>query len=63
MLPNQASSEIFTLEMDVIVGGAIGYMISWFVLSLWIRVKLRELKKGKTWVWYENHEPEFKKIS
>ena len=46
---------------DVIIGGAIGYMISWFILSLWIRVKLRELKKGKTWVWYETYEPEFKK--
>tara|TARA_B100000767_G_scaffold248125_1_gene248810 strand:- start:598 stop:1206 length:609 start_codon:yes stop_codon:yes gene_type:complete len=48
---------------DVIIGGVIGYMISWFVLSLWIRLKLRELKKGKVWVWYETYDPEFKKIS
>lgn len=46
---------------DVIIGGVIGYMISWFVLSLWIRLKLNELKKGKTWVWYETYKPEFKK--
>lgn len=45
---------------DVIIGGVIGYMISWFVLSLWIRLKIHELKKGKKWVWYETSEPEFK---
>jgi undecaprenyl-diphosphatase len=45
---------------DVIIGGIIGYMISWFVLSLWIRLKIHELKEGKKWVWYETSEPEFK---
>ena len=37
---------------DVIIGGVIGYMISWFVLSLWVRLKIHELKEGKKWVWY-----------
>ena len=34
---------------DVIVGGLIGYFIALTVLTFWGKLKLRELKKGRTW--------------
>jgi len=38
---------------DVLVGGVFGYGIAWLILSLWVILKMRELKRGQTWVWYE----------
>ena len=38
---------------DVLVGGVIGYGIAWLILTLWVILKMRELKRGQTWVWYE----------
>ena len=35
---------------DVIVGGLIGYFIALTVLTFWGKLKLRELKKGRTWI-------------
>lgn len=45
---------------DVIAGAFIGYITSWLVLTLWVILKMRELKKGRTWVWYEDQPPIFK---
>ena len=38
---------------DVLLGGLIGYGMAWLVLTLWVILKMRELKRGQTWVWYE----------
>jgi undecaprenyl-diphosphatase len=38
---------------DVLVGGLIGYGMAWLILTLWVILKMRELKRGQTWVWYE----------
>tara|TARA_B100001741_G_scaffold201524_1_gene166314 strand:- start:357 stop:938 length:582 start_codon:yes stop_codon:yes gene_type:complete len=35
---------------DILVGGLIGYLIALTVLTFWGKVKLREIKKGKTWI-------------
>ena len=45
---------------DVVSGALIGYCISWCVLTLWVILKMRELKRGKTWVWYQKEPPVFK---
>ncbi len=45
---------------DVIIGSMIGYSIAWLILTLWVIIKMRELKRGKTWVWYEDEPPVFK---
>ena len=45
---------------DVIAGAFIGYITSWLALTLWVILKMRELKKGRTWVWYEDQPPIFK---
>ena len=37
---------------DIIFGGLLGYGLAWSVLSLWVIIKMRELKKGKDWVRY-----------
>ena len=26
---------------------------SWIILSIWVVIKMRELKRGRMWVWYE----------
>lgn len=39
---------------DVIFGALYGYGIAWAILSLWVIVKMRELKRGKTWVIYKS---------
>ena len=31
---------------DIIVGASVGYCLSWFVLTLWVILKMRELKRG-----------------
>lgn len=38
---------------DVLLGGLIGYGMAWLILTLWVILKMRELKRGQTWVWYE----------
>lgn len=38
---------------DVIFGGLFGFGMGWLFISLWIIVKMREIKRGKTWVLYE----------
>jgi membrane-associated phospholipid phosphatase len=43
---------------DVLVGGLFGYGMAWLVLTLWVILKMRELKRGQTWVWYEDEHPE-----
>ena len=43
--------------LDVITGSLIGYTISWIIITLWVKIKLYELKKNRTWVWYENENP------
>ena len=45
---------------DVIVGAFIGYCISWLILTFWVILKMRELKRGKTWVWYQKDPPIYK---
>lgn len=42
---------------DVIAGALLGYCLAWVVLSLWVIIKMRELKRGQTWVWYEEDPP------
>ncbi len=39
--------------VDVICGGLFGYGLAWLVLSLWVILKMKEIKRGKTWVLYE----------
>ena len=43
--------------LDIIFGSIIGYVISWTILSLWVIIKMRELKRGRKWVWYAPKEP------
>ena len=38
---------------DVIIGGCIGFFISSSLLILWGKVKLHEIKKGRSWVLIE----------
>ncbi len=38
---------------DVLFGALFGYMIAWGVLTLWVILKMRELKRGRYWVWYD----------
>ena len=42
---------------DVITGALIGYCISWLFLTFWVILKIRELKRNQTWVWYEGDPP------
>ena len=43
--------------LDIISGSIIGYIISWIILSIWVILKMRELKRGKMWVWYASSDP------
>ena len=43
---------------DVIAGALFGYLVAWIVLTFWVILKMRELKRGHTWVWYESDLPE-----
>ena len=45
---------------DVIIGGLLGYFIGWFTITIWVIIKIRELKRGQYWVWYEKDPPIFK---
>ena len=37
---------------DVLFGGLFGYGIAWVVITLWVFLKMRELKRGRSWVQY-----------
>ena len=37
---------------DVLFGGLFGYGIAWLIITLWVFLKMRELKRGRTWVRY-----------
>ena len=37
---------------DVLFGGLFGYGMAWVIITLWIFLKMRELKRGSTWVRY-----------
>ena len=43
--------------LDIIFGAIIGYILSWVILSIWVIIKMRELKRGRMWVWYANETP------
>ena len=43
--------------LDIVFGSIIGYTISWITLSIWVIIKMRELKRGKMWVWYATSKP------
>lgn len=37
---------------DVIGGWLFGYALAWVILSIWVILKIREIKRGRTWVKY-----------
>ena len=43
--------------LDIIFGSLLGYTVSWIILSVWVIIKMRELKRGQMWVWYDNSKP------
>ncbi|MDP6276384.1 MAG: phosphatase PAP2 family protein [Candidatus Marinimicrobia bacterium] len=38
---------------DIFFGGLFGYGMAWVFISLWVILKMREIKRGQTWVLYE----------
>ena len=42
---------------DVLVGGILGYGLAWIILTLWVILKMRELKRGRTWTCYKGQPP------
>jgi len=38
---------------DVVFGGLFGFGIAWGVISLWVIFKMREVKKGRRWPFYD----------
>ena len=43
--------------LDILFGALTGYVLSWVVLSFWVIIKMRELKRGRMWVWYASNTP------
>jgi len=43
--------------LDILFGSIMGYIFSWIILSIWVIIKMRELKRGKMWVWYATSHP------
>ncbi len=37
---------------DVIGGWLFGYALAWAILSIWVILKIREIKRGRTWINY-----------
>ena len=37
---------------DIFFGSLLGYGLAWIVLTVWVMIKLRNLKAGKNWVKY-----------
>ena len=42
---------------DIIGGALYGYGIAWIILSGWVIIKMRELKRNRTWVMYDSGKP------
>ena len=38
---------------DVLFGGLYGYGIAWLFITIWVLIKMRELKRGRAWIQYE----------
>ena len=38
---------------DIIFGGLYGYGIAWLFITIWVTIKMRELKRGRTWIQYK----------
>lgn len=38
--------------LDVIGGWMFGFIIAWIVISLWVFIKIRGMKRGRTWIKY-----------
>ena len=38
---------------DIIFGGLYGYGIAWLFITIWVTIKMRELKRGRTWIQYQ----------
>lgn len=38
---------------DIFFGALFGYGSAWMILSFWVMIKMKEIKKGRDWVWYE----------
>lgn len=47
---------------DILFGALIGYIISWSLLTTWNNIRIKELIKGNSWVWYETPNLKFKKL-
>lgn len=37
---------------DVLGGWLFGYAVAWGILSIWVILKIREMKRGRTWIKY-----------
>ena len=38
---------------DVLIGGIVGYSISWIIINAWVELKLKMFKRNHLWVWRE----------
>ena len=38
---------------DVLIGGIVGYSISWIIINAWVELKLKMFKRNHLWVWHE----------
>ena len=38
---------------DVLIGGVIGYSISWLIINTWVELKLKMFERNQLWVWHE----------
>jgi len=41
---------------DILAGGITGYTLAWGAITLWVVIKMRELKRGQFWVWYDTSD-------
>jgi undecaprenyl-diphosphatase len=37
---------------DVLGGWLLGFVMAWIIITIWVFIKIRETKRGKTWVKY-----------
>ena len=38
---------------DVLIGGIVGYSISWIIINAWVELKLKMFKRNHLWIWHE----------
>ena len=38
---------------DILFGGLYGYGMAWLFITIWVLIKMREIKRGRTWIQYE----------